>query len=104
MRKIKILRSEPPSKEITIRQRVGHPRVGYATIERKVRPNGLLTSTEAATFLGVTLRRIYQLVEAYKLEPIRQRDQLLFRLGDLIEFEGSRRKPGRPKKESFLMN
>lgn len=102
MRKIEIIRSNPPSEGIIIRQRVGHPRVGYAVIEKEIRPNGLLISTEAAAFLGVTLRRIYQLIEDGKLKPLRKGNQLLFHLKSLMEFEKNRRKPGRPKMEAFL--
>jgi hypothetical protein len=105
MRRIQIFRLNPPSKGIFIRQRVGHPRIGYAWHEKRVyTKNGLLTSTETAAFLNVGLRRIYQLIEKEDLKPLRKGGQLLFSLRSLIQFEAKRRKPGRRKirEEAFL--
>ncbi len=103
---IMIFRENPslPPKGIVIRRRVKHSRVGIAWMERGVTLNkGFLTSTEAAAYLNVSLRRIYQLIEEGKLKPSKRGNQLQFQLKTLVDFEESRKGPGRPKSEAFLV-
>ena len=105
-RKIEIFRLNPPSKGIFIRQRISHPRLGEAWVEKEVNAKtGLLTPNEAATFLKITLRRLYQLIEQGKLKPVRRGNWIQIRLRDLLKYEQVRRKPGRPhrEREAFLI-
>ncbi len=103
---IEILRFNPPGEGILIRRRISHPTFGEGLVERKVDTvGGLLTSTEAATFLNLTLRRIKQLVDEKRLNPLRQNknNRLLFKLSELQEFEKEKRKRKGRKKEPFLI-
>ncbi len=88
-----------PKTGITIR----YKRRG-STFDRRVGPGGSLTSTEAATYLKVSLRWVYKLIENGKLEPERVGAHLMFRLRDLKVLEKARRKRGgKGKEELFLI-
>lgn len=54
--------------------------------EKHVPPSGLLSSTEAAKAIGLTLRHLYNLVNDGKLKPVRKRGRLLFRLSDVKRY------------------
>jgi len=66
---------------------VNHLVWGSAWIEREVGPNqGLLSSSEAAGYLGITLVWLYHLVKEGKLYPKRQKGRLVFRFGELRRY------------------
>jgi excisionase family DNA binding protein len=71
--------------------------------EREVKPNGLLSSTEAAKLLRVSVRHLYRLVEEGHLKREKQRKHLWFVSRDVQRFAMKRaRLSGR--REAFLIN
>jgi len=72
----------PPSEGIIIRRKI---RDGI--YERKVKPSGLLSSTEACKVLGITIVYLYRLVEEGKLRVVRKNGNLYFKLKDLFRLK-----------------
>lgn len=104
--KIEIWYTDPPSSgEITIRRQITHPVWGSAWLERTVRSDkGLLSSSEAAAYLGITLVWLYQLIKQGKLRPRRKKGRVVFTYGELRSFKKKReekRSRGRKKKKEL---
>ena len=67
--------------------------VGGNRYRRRVSPYALVSSTEAARFLGYGLRHLYRLVEEAKLKIASRRDgKIFFRFVDLYRLKESRSK------------
>src|SRR5437588_249778 len=85
--KIDVVYSNPPDKSVvcivTISRRVGNPPHKY---ERDVKPNDLLSSPEAATILGLSVRHLYRLVDAGRLKYKKKKNRLLFGSRDVQRF------------------
>ena len=62
--------------------------VAGGVYERRVLSTGLLSSTETAKALNITLRHLYNLVKDGKLKPVRKADRLYFRLSDIKRYLG----------------
>jgi len=85
----------PPTEGLIIRRKIRGD-----IYERKVKPSGLLSSTEACKVLGITIVYLYRLVEKGKLRVVRRNGNLYFKLKDLIGFKLRKK---RLKKEPFLI-
>jgi excisionase family DNA binding protein len=72
----------PPTQGIIIRRKIRD-----GVYERKVKPSGLLSSTEACKVLGITIAYLYRLVEEGKLRVVRKNGNLYFKLKDLIRLK-----------------
>jgi hypothetical protein len=53
---------------------------------RKVTDYSLITSTEAQTKIGITLRYLYYLVEMGKLHCVKKKGRLFFKYGEVKKF------------------
>ncbi len=60
--------------------------------QRSVPLHGLVSSTEAASILGVRLRSLYQIVEDGRLKSVRRGGRVNFRLSDLWKYRGRKRR------------
>lgn len=91
--KIQIRYSNPPSiGKITIRRPIQHPLWGLVWIEREVGPeSGLLSSNEAATYLGISLVWLYKLVKKGALHTQRKKGRLVFRFRELRRYKQQNR-------------
>jgi len=107
---IEIYYSNPPtSGGISIRRKISHPVWGSAWLERRIdSDNGLLGSSEAAVYLGITLIWLYQLIRQKKLHPRRKQGRLVFKFGALRSYKKKRQKrrsQGHKKaEEAWLIN
>jgi excisionase family DNA binding protein len=84
---IEIFWNNPPGEGIIIRRKIGD-----GIYERKVKPSGLLSSTEACKLLRITLVYLYRLVEEGKLKTVRKNGKLYFKLKDLIRLKLKKKK------------
>jgi excisionase family DNA binding protein len=97
---IKIYWDNPPGKKSGVSiQRA----VAGQVYERRVSAQGLLSSSETAAALRITLRHLYNLVKDGKLEPVREGDRLYFRLSDVKTYRARKRR-GSGKSEAWLIN
>jgi len=94
MPEIKIVFCNPPQKGLTVERKIGG--IKYT---RKVGLKDFISSTEASKILGYSWVHLHRLVKWQKLNPIRKRGRLYFRLGDILDFKLKKKKS---KRELFL--
>jgi hypothetical protein len=70
---------------------------------REVNLNSLLSPSEASGVLSVAMDYIYILIKRGKLKPYHHNNKVYLKMKDLIDYQKSKKPPGRPKKEAFLI-
>ena len=77
--------------------------IGGNQYVRKVNKKSLVNTVEASKILRVSLVQIHRLIARRKLIPIFRDNSILLKMGDLLRYKETRKPPGRPKKEPFLI-
>lgn len=103
--KVEVVFDNPPDKRgflaLTISRRIrGSPH----KYERHVKPDDLLSSTEAARILRISVRHLYRLAKEGSLKYKKQRRNLWFTSKDVQSFALKRRPHSSGSGEAFLIN